>query len=30
MKKRTVYCGLVTEELVGKEITLHGWVQKTS
>ena len=28
MKKRTVYCGLVTEELVGKEITLHGWVQK--
>lgn len=28
MKKRSVYCGLVTEELVGKEITLHGWVQK--
>ena len=28
MKKRTIYCGLVTEELVGKEITLHGWVQK--
>ena len=28
MKKRTVYCGLVTEDLVGKEITLHGWVQK--
>lgn len=28
MKKRSTYCGLVTEELVGKEITLHGWVQK--
>ena len=28
MTKRTIYCGLVTEELVGKEITLHGWVQK--
>ena len=28
MKKRSVYCGLVIEELVGKEITLHGWVQK--
>ena len=28
MKKRSIYCGLVTEELVGKEITLHGWVQK--
>lgn len=28
MKKRTIYCGLVTEELVGKEITLCGWVQK--
>lgn len=28
MKKRTIYCGLVTEDLVGKEITLHGWVQK--
>ena len=28
MKKRSNYCGLVTEELVGKEITLHGWVQK--
>lgn len=28
MKKRSIYCGLVTEELVGKEITLYGWVQK--
>ena len=28
MKKKSIYCGLVTEELVGKEITLHGWVQK--
>ena len=28
MKKRSIYCGLVTEEIVGKEITLHGWVQK--
>ena len=28
MKKRSIYCGLVTEELVGKEITLQGWVQK--
>ena len=28
MKKRSIYCGLLTEELVGKEITLHGWVQK--
>ena len=28
MKKRSIYCGLVTEELVGNEITLHGWVQK--
>lgn len=27
MKRRTTYCGLVTEEMVGKEITLYGWVQ---
>lgn len=28
MKKRTVYCGSVGESLVGKEVTLKGWVQK--
>ncbi len=28
MKKRTVYCGAVNESLVGKEVTLKGWVQK--
>lgn len=28
MAKRTVYCGKVTEELVGEEIVLKGWVQK--
>ncbi|PCF43188.1 aspartate--tRNA ligase [Staphylococcus delphini] len=26
MTKRTTYCGLVTEELLGQEITLTGWV----
>lgn len=26
MAKRTTYCGLVTEELLGQEITLKGWV----
>ncbi|HHS2993427.1 TPA: aspartate--tRNA ligase [Staphylococcus argenteus] len=26
MSKRTTYCGLVTEELLGQEITLKGWV----
>ena len=25
--KRTVKCGLVGEELVGKEIVLNGWVR---
>ena len=28
MAKRTVYCGLVSDEWVGKTITLKGWVQK--
>lgn len=28
MAKRTVYCGQVTEDLVGQEIVLKGWVQK--
>lgn len=27
-KQRTVYCGLVNDELVGQTITLKGWVQK--
>jgi len=27
-KQRTVYCGLVSDELVGQTITLKGWVQK--
>ncbi|CCE59314.1 TPA: aspartate--tRNA ligase [Staphylococcus argenteus] len=26
MSKRTTYCGLVTETLLGQEITLKGWV----
>ncbi|EJE98572.1 aspartate--tRNA ligase [Liquorilactobacillus mali] len=26
--KRTVYCGLVDESFLGKEVTLKGWVQK--
>ncbi|COW83773.1 aspartate--tRNA ligase [Staphylococcus aureus] len=26
MSKRTTYCGLVTEEFLGQEITLKGWV----
>lgn len=26
MAKRTTYCGSVTEELLGQEITLKGWV----
>ncbi|MEJ7510809.1 aspartate--tRNA ligase [Staphylococcus lugdunensis] len=26
MTKRTTYCGLVTEELLGEKITLKGWV----
>ena len=25
---RTTYCGQVTKEMVGKEVTLNGWVQK--
>lgn len=28
MEKRTTYCGLVTEEYIGQEIVLQGWVQK--
>lgn len=28
MDKRTTYCGLVTKEYVGQEVTLSGWVQK--
>lgn len=28
MAKRTVYCGQVSKDLVGKEIVLKGWVQK--
>ncbi|MEJ6348507.1 aspartate--tRNA ligase [Holzapfeliella sp. He02] len=28
MEKRTVYNGQVTEELVGEQVTLYGWVQK--
>ena len=28
MEQRTVYAGLVSEELVGKTITLKGWVQR--
>ncbi|MGR3741311.1 aspartate--tRNA ligase [Companilactobacillus sp. DQM5] len=27
MNSRTTYCGLVTEEYIGKEVVLHGWVQ---
>lgn len=26
--KRTTYCGLVSEEFVGQDITVKGWVQK--
>lgn len=26
MAKRTIYCGSVTEELLGQEVTLKGWV----
>lgn len=26
MRKRTTYCGLVTEDYLGQEITLKGWV----
>lgn len=28
MEKRTTYCGLVTEEYIGQEVILKGWVQK--
>ncbi|GAA4705515.1 aspartate--tRNA ligase [Brevibacillus fulvus] len=27
-KQRTIYCGQVSKELVGQEVTLNGWVQK--
>ncbi|MGO3725547.1 OB-fold nucleic acid binding domain-containing protein, partial [Staphylococcus carnosus] len=26
MSKRTTYCGLVTEDLLGQRVTLKGWV----
>ena len=26
MSKRTTYCGLVTEDLLGQHVTLKGWV----
>ncbi|MGO4314003.1 OB-fold nucleic acid binding domain-containing protein, partial [Pseudomonas sp. KB_15] len=25
---RTHYCGLVTEQLIGQEVALTGWVQR--
>ncbi|MBC1934860.1 aspartate--tRNA ligase [Listeria grandensis] len=28
MKKRSLYCGDVTERHIGEKVTLHGWVQK--
>ncbi|EUJ51639.1 aspartate--tRNA ligase [Paenilisteria rocourtiae] len=28
MKKRTLYCGDVTEKHIGEKVILHGWVQK--
>lgn len=28
MAKRTVYCGKVSEDLLGEVITVKGWVQK--
>ena len=28
MKKRTVYCGQVTPDMLGQEIVVQGWVQK--
>ena len=28
MKRRTEYCGLVSEKLVGQTVTLDGWVAK--
>jgi aspartyl-tRNA synthetase len=28
MKQRTTYCGLVSQQLVGKTITLFGWVHR--
>ncbi|UTH13049.1 aspartate--tRNA ligase [Macrococcus equipercicus] len=28
MEKRTTYCGLVTEDYIGREVILKGWVQK--
>lgn len=28
MKQRTTYCGLITQEYVGKSITLFGWVHR--
>lgn len=28
MKKRTEYCGLITEEYIGQEITVKGWINR--
>ena len=28
MKRRTEYCGLISEKLVGQTVTLDGWVAK--
>ncbi|XXM73618.1 aspartate--tRNA ligase [Lysinibacillus sphaericus] len=28
MSKRTAYCGEITEEFIGKKVTIKGWVQK--
>ncbi|WP_373815473.1 OB-fold nucleic acid binding domain-containing protein, partial [Jeotgalibaca porci] len=28
MKKRTEYCGLITEAYIGQEITIKGWINR--
>ena len=28
MKRRTEYCGFISEKLVGQTVTLDGWVAK--
>lgn len=28
MEKRTAYCGLITEDFVGKTVTVNGWVNR--